>query len=1006
MISSLYFWKNWNTAYRWVLGTGLFLLLATVGAFVWTGLRGLENVVRWDTLSELTELTTPIASFTDGLFDYPVMGKAYVVAEQFVASTMFVDDLAVRLVTLGICVSFAFLLGAITRLERWPYLIAMGILIVLAASFRLEALQLPGVIGNAFDGRLPFLGLVVLLGGASYYFHAFRTEAPLPLRLGVFLLLILGVWLAVNRLSGHPHPAQTFMAYALPGLLVVSLGFIFLISAEIIAALVYLTSAPRSGRKPLGLGNFLFISGLYLVNLLLVWLSNTKAINWNPVIVSPFVLYLISLGLGFWGFRQQLRQTESGVSYRDSGAFLYLGLGMLTTLTITYAFVAANDPLVEALEDAILYTHLGVGLFFTGYVVANFFPLFRQALPVYKVLYKPLRFSLFQTRVLAAIGIAVLLSTESFFPLNQAAAGYFNNLGDLYGATGEVRVAEQYYGLALKSEFQNHKSNYALASLALSQGDKGTAAVYFQRALLKQPSPQAYAGLSGVLLQDNLFFEAVKTLQQGIRAFPQNGELQNNLGYLYARTSVADSAYYYLAAAGENTRRDDVPQTNLLAFWARNPQLLSLDSLARATDHRDYDSFEANRMALNVLRSLQTDSLNVARPGWLDEPLPDAGLNVGRFASVYNYALLNRSRDTTLLGRLQRLELNPANQDFTEDLMFARAVSEYYTNNRRTALELTDQLARDNARRGAFFNSVTGLWLLEQGLYRKAAEVLGQNSDTLSVYYRAIAYTKAGDVVSAQSLWEQAAASDAGVRALTEVLYGSRPPSNDTERAFLLLYGNPGADQAASLLSTVQNADIRTVTAAHLSRRALIAGKMAEGERWFEQIPDFANLKPYTGSLLTVTYMRLQNARRQFGKTLEAGRQTVVPALTAEKAYLLAEAHQAKRQISQARQFYAQALQQAPFSAETVLAAARLEQRLKQTEKAYNLTLNALPLNDNDPGLLKTYIDLCLDMRLTDYAQDALPRLQAAVPPADYQAYLTHYQARRALLQKEQESFQ
>ena len=71
----------------------------------------------------------------------------------------------------------------------------------------------------------------------------------------------------------------------------------------------------------------------------------------------------------------------------------------------------------------------------------------------------------------------------------------------------------------------------------------------FSRRLLKQPNPQDYAGLSQTYLQTNLFFEAVKALQRGIQAFPKSGELKNNLGYLYARTSVADSAYYYLNSA-------------------------------------------------------------------------------------------------------------------------------------------------------------------------------------------------------------------------------------------------------------------------------------------------------------------------------------------------------------------------------------------------------------------------------------------------------------------------
>src|SRR5690606_19178396 len=121
---------------------------------------------------------------------------------------------------------------------RWYYLIAMGALILLVATFRLEVLQLPGWLGTAFGGRLPFLLVVLVFGLVSYYFHAFKPDIPLPVRVLVFAALVLLGWLAVDQLAGQPVPALAFIGYALPGLLVVSLGFIFWISTEIIAALV------------------------------------------------------------------------------------------------------------------------------------------------------------------------------------------------------------------------------------------------------------------------------------------------------------------------------------------------------------------------------------------------------------------------------------------------------------------------------------------------------------------------------------------------------------------------------------------------------------------------------------------------------------------------------------------------------------------------------------------------------------------------------------------------
>jgi hypothetical protein len=54
--------------------------------FVIAWARGLGNVVHWNVLSELNELPVTFQTFSDGLLDYAVNGKAYAVSEQFVAS--------------------------------------------------------------------------------------------------------------------------------------------------------------------------------------------------------------------------------------------------------------------------------------------------------------------------------------------------------------------------------------------------------------------------------------------------------------------------------------------------------------------------------------------------------------------------------------------------------------------------------------------------------------------------------------------------------------------------------------------------------------------------------------------------------------------------------------------------------------------------------------------------------------------------------------------------------
>ncbi|GAB4042371.1 tetratricopeptide repeat protein [Spirosoma jeollabukense] len=1004
-MSSLFFWSTWSRPYRLTYLVSVSALIISLILFIVAWAKGLDNVVHWDILSELNELPVTFHTFSDGLLDYAVNGKAYAVSEQFVAGAMQVKPGLATAFLLGIGIAFVLLMSAITRASRLRYLISMGFLILGMAFFRWEMLEISG-----FGGNYLFLVLAFVFGSVSYYFHAFRSDYPIAVRLGVFSLLTIAVSAVLGALSPVTFPALTLVGYGMPVLIVISIGFIFFIATEIIASLVWLTSVGRgeenntqvSQRRTLGINNFLFVSFLYLINLALIWLKNTKYIDWDVLAISPFILYLTSVLLGIWGFRRLIQQQDV-FSFRDSGAYLYAGLALLTTLTIAYAFATANDPLVEMFEDVIVYTHLAMGLVFVAYVVINFYPIYQQNLPVYRILYKPKRLELSLFRIVGVVGVAVLLASGGLITFRQGMAGYFNGLGDLYTASNEPASANAFYQLALEQEFQNHKSNYSLASLALAQNNQTAAAFYFKQALLKQPNPQDYAGLSQTYLQTDLFFEAVKALQRGIREFPKSGELQNNLGYLYARTSVADSAYYFLKSATSYADQTDVPESNLLAFYARNPNLLAADStLAKNAIESSYESYQANVLALRLVA--QSDTSQPNRPVWLTGESANEGLSVGRFASLYNYTLANQRADTTLSGTLKRLSEKPVNQDFTDDLLLARAVAEYNRHRLSDAFGLMSQLAEGDQQNGSTYRSITGLWLLEQGLYRRAAETFSYNSDTTSIYYRAVALTKANDPVVAQSLWETASKNDPAVTALKQVYYQERQPQTDLEKAFYATYRVDDPNRGA-YWETIQDPSLKTVSGAALANDYLDQLQWRNAQLILSGLPDSNQLSPVATSARNVAAIRLSAFRRSVGSAETMAKTSILPQYQAERDYWLGQAYERTRWIGQAQQAYRRALQRAPLNARIASAAAQLERQRKQTKTAYDLVLTALPFNEDNAELLKTYVMLCLDLSLPDYAENGLAKLQAATTPADYQAFRLAYQEKLASIENSRQKF-
>ena len=1007
-MSSLFFWREWDRVSRFIYVSSLFVVGCSLLALVVAWAGGLSNVVRWDVLSELSDVPVSLHQFTDGLLDYSVGGKAYVVSEQFIASAMQLRPGVATALLTGVGLAFVLILSTLTQFDRLRYLVGLGVLILGLAFFRWEMLEVPGLEGNTL-----FLILTCLYGGLSYYFHAFRPDWSLPVRLiafgGLTALVALGLGVSIPV----QQPALALVSYGMPVLLAISTGFIFFIAAEIVAGLVWLTSVSRGpqavSNRPdgqavgttLGMRNFLIITGLYLVNLALVWLRNTKLIEWDVLAISPFGLYLISVVVGIWGFRRLVEQ-QAVVAFRPTGAVLYLGLTLLTTLTIAYAFATANDPLVELFEDVIVYTHLAMGLVFVAYVLINFWPIFHQHLAVYRVLYKPRRLELSLFRVVGVVLMVVLVASGGLITFRQGVAGYYNGLGDYYVATGQATSGSAFYQLALEQEFQNHKSNYALASLALAQDDQATAAFYFQRAMLKQPHPQDYVGLSQSYLQTNLFFEAVKALQQGIRAFPGNGELQNNLGFLYARTSVADSAYIYLKAAAANAGRSEVAEANLLAFYARHPLVLSADSsLVQSIGASDYDSYQANALAVRLL--LQADTTQPARPGWLATAPAGEGLSVGRFASLYNFALASHQPDTALATAFRQREGNPLNQDFSDDLLLARAVAEYKARQPATAFALLDQLAEGDSRNGAAYRSVAGLWLLEQGFYQRAADTFGQNRDTTSIYYRAVALTKAGDLPLAQSYWETAATTDSAVAGLKRVLYNERPPQTDIEKAIYVAW-RPDDASRGRYWETIADPSLKTVAGVALTNDYLDGLQWRNAQLMLSGMPR-VGVSPVAVSLRNVAAVRLSAFRRSVGSARTMAVDSILPQHRAEADYWLGQAYDRTRQPALAQPLYARALALAPLNGRYVTAMAELLRARRQTRQAYDLVLTALPYNENRPELLKTYISLCLEQGLPDYATEALARLQGATSPADYQAFLATYQQKLASIEKSKQKF-
>lgn len=665
------FWSSWPRAYQRLFYTGLVGVIAGLIGWSYFAYQGVDSVLHWDVLSELGEMPFGLGQFQANGSSFQIQATAYALTEQFVASPMAVihpltDWFCLILALIGVAIT----LMATSALPRLWYFGAMTAFILLTSS-----LQIDTILGRT--DRLATIVLVTVFVGTSFYFQAFKRNTGLLTRLTVFTVLIL-VSVALLCTLGKATPAD-LLAYGYPAGMVLVILVAFWVSFEIMIGLTWLATN-QTGRN--SLPSFAALSVFYLGNLLLTELHTTRRIDWDLLYLNPFFVFVLSLGLGLWGQKKRESQQAGYWPFQPQGAFLYLGLASITLAFLAYVNGTANDSAIESLSQGINYAHLTGGILFFFYVLLNFGPQMREGKPVHIVLFKPAYIARFHVRGLSVILCVILMYYSNYYVFQQGVAGYYNAQGDLATSRQDYRLAETFYRQGATFDFQNHKSNYGLASLAWVQGDFASAAGFFRQALVKNPSAYAYAGLTRSLMNEELAFDAFFTAREGQKRFPENGELMTNLAYLHAKANGLDSAQYYYGKALTLTRQSGVPATNLMALYLRKGDTPAAEKLANEQSS-DYVSVQVNRKAVELLNGKSSETkLSIGA---------DSVLTLAQFALISNATLsdLKTAKTPPLSDKdLRILSQKEGNASYFDDLQYLNALVSYYDGNKLEGLEL------------------------------------------------------------------------------------------------------------------------------------------------------------------------------------------------------------------------------------------------------------------------------------------------------------------------------
>ncbi len=716
MNEKIIFWRTWYKADQIILKSILiFLSILILYTLVSWGF-GFENVVHWNTISELKEKIITTNIFSESTFSFSTSSPLWYVKERYAPSLITINSLAYLNLLFSGLIGFVFIILGLSRLKGFWFLFGATLIASIFISLRLENVFLS-------SQNVPFLLIFVAFGVYYYVLNIYKLRFTTLQGISIGLLILIVFLFICYRFSAINKPLMSMAAYSLVVFLIITAVFIFLISHEILAGLVWLVSKNSTKNKS-SLNQFLIISVIYLLNVILVYFENSNRIEESFFVMHPVLIFLISIVLGFWGFKKAVEQQE-WFSFQRVGVWIYLGLALISTSCVALIYASANDPLQELLSDFIAISQLGVGLSFFVYVLINYMGIFKQGLEVQKILYKSPFSRLLLSRVASVFIIFLLFSFKNYYSYYQAQAGLNNAIADFYLEEGDLKSAETFYKVATQYDLYNHKSNFSIASMALSQDDKINAAFFFKQALQKNPSALAYAGLSMSLESEEMYFDAIFTLQEGIKNFPHEGKLYTNLADLQGKAKVTDSLIINLDKALQLCNKCEVENTNYLAFGIENADISKLESMAKEAKPNTSYSYLANEAA--VLRLL-------------DKPIDaskydtkDTTLNVSKAAYLFNITSSTKSSSKIEPNSILNLQQDPANDLFFEELSWAYSNQSYYRENKLRGIKQMAALAGSKSKLKNIYGQNLGIWLLKEGVYDQSIARLKASGDSSSV---------------------------------------------------------------------------------------------------------------------------------------------------------------------------------------------------------------------------------------------------------------------------------
>ncbi|GEM_PF-2630328 len=991
MFDKLDFWATWPKRQKYSLFFLLAVLVVSIFYLFISYYSGGAFVLDWETQTISTPIRILYDRYYSGLFEFPIFADNQVMNKILVPGELSYNTLASYAFLLVFFAAVLFLYALATTLSRFYFIIASVFFALILVSFRFENLLIFG-----FYGKEAYAGILLLFFGSAYYLHSFREEVGIAHRYITFLCIGFLVALLIVFFSQVESPFLYLITYNIVSPLIFSVIFILMLGFEVVRGFLQIISQTGSGEGKNNLFHFMFISIIYLLVLVFIFLYNQNYISWKLIFVDAVWILLVAAIFGFWGFRNKEEIYSYLFQFRPVGAYVYLTLAIICFSSFAFFFVTANDPYVEILEDVVIMSQLSFGFLFFIYVIANFFPAMMEGHPVHKVIYNPKFMPYFSAKMGAFVGFAALFFVMNMAPYYRAFSGYYISLAQLFKLEGKNLLAEEYFKLSNVYGQQTHMGNYALAEVAENNGDNLERDKYLARAINVHPTEFAYAKFANTYYNKSKYFDEVFTLKNGVNQFPESGPLNNNLGFALSRTSIVDTALFYLDKASMKGISKIPAQTNTLAIYASKRLPVKRDSLVQFINE------EADIGILNNLMVISNFNQ------WKTNIDMDVNFEVGISMDdlIFNYNLLFHDplkADSTAWKDFRDFYQKAAITSFQTEMDYAFALAYAKSNRSIAALRILKPLSdRDNFGYSKYDILLAQIYM-KFGSPKQAVEKFDQTARfygfEMSIQH-ALALMEAEKFEEAESVlkgWEE---SDQEVPDIVhELLALLRIKTideilnlNDYSKYNYQRYRGTqlSLNQHEGIIISMEDEGFQYAAYVDLLKRLIKEENYPEARDIIQKINPNSFINPH----LRIRYLQLlaryylyedhYENMEQFLERYEGDKNE----LGAVYNLLMAQKLEKDGAYDRAKVVYDELGTYDAFCEECIINSANFFAEMRSDElKGYNILLSAIEINPYSLKLNKAYAQSAIGLGLENYAIDVLAKMSEVLDGDDYQKF-------------------